>query len=95
MKITKRQLKRIIKEERAKLVKEAGPDNYHSVSSSDKVTIPGDYEQALRGLTETIGEMVLDLLYEELTASGLDLGDREIAMKVAAGLDYAKGQLRY
>ena len=72
MKITRKQLRKIIKE--------AGPS---------------EYEQVLASLEQSVGEMVLDLIYEELTASGLDLADPEIAMKVAAGLDYAKGQLRY
>ena len=43
MKISKRQLRRIIKEEKAKLVKEAGhqmgDSHYHSVSSADETEL--------------------------------------------------------
>ena len=81
MKISKRQLKRIINEERSRLVREA--------------EYSGEYASVVEGLEQKVGEMVLDLIYQEIDASGLDLGDAEIARKVAAGLDYAKGYLRY
>ena len=79
MKITKQQLRRIIKEEKQRLL-----------SEQENIVTPA----SLKGLEETIAEMVEDLIFREVERSGLELTD-EVAMAVAAGIDRAKGILRY
>jgi len=60
MKITKRQLRRIIKEEKARLVKEDGPDYWANQSTSAM----GDLHSAIDTLINVLGkeEAYLELL---------------------------------
>ncbi len=56
MKITKRQLKRIIKEEKARLLREAGPDS-----------AVGDYPRDTRDWVDTLGQ----LIDQDMTSRGV------------------------
>ena len=69
MKITKRQLRRIIKEERAKLLKEAGMEP--GVDYGDTPSTPADKARA----QEILAEVALFFIYKDENATGAAIYD--------------------
>ena len=87
MKISKRQLRRIIREEKAKLLNEAGPgSNYHSVSSADGSYAVGAYFDVK--MMDQFNLLMYNMFENAMTAAKEDGHDAEYAYNmVMRGFD--------
>ena len=86
MKITKRQLRRIIKEEKARLIGEARPTPWPA-GHGRKVDSRGLFADA-------IANDLVDHINEFIRREGLDVNQPEVARSIKDALDYVVGGLK-
>jgi len=95
MRLTKRQLKRIIREEKQKMLESFDDDQYGYGPPIEDLDEPGGQLSRIEDMVANEVEELLSAIQEEHSLEGEGISMDELNMAIARGVDRAKAILRY